>query len=316
MKPKLIQDADAIAVLSGRVADRTGIPASHIEKDFWVTEVLRGVVNSATTEGIEIVFKGGTSLSKAFSLIERFSEDVDVLAVLPASLGKGAKDTVLKSLVAGAALATGVEPTSVPSATSTGLKRGARFHYRPNVGASGLTEGVFLEIGSRGGAMPATLLPVMSILAREAGTLLAGFDEAEPVMVRVLDPCRTLVEKLVLLHTAHNAAESRDAVRGARHYYDVHQLLGRPDVLLDLETIGIETLSRDVYTYSTAAGLDANVRPTGGFAKSPAFTDSPYIKAVRERYEQSVLQQLLWPSAKKPSFDDCLGAVKAIQQRL
>lgn len=165
MTEQLVHDPAAVGALSAQVASRTGIPLSHIEKDFWVTEVLRGVVGAANAGGIEIVFKGGTSLSKAFSLIERFSEDVDVLAILPAALGKGARDTILKSLVNGAATATGLPAVAVPSATSTGLKRGARFHYTEQSNTFGLSDGVFLEIGSRGGAMPATVMPIVSILA-------------------------------------------------------------------------------------------------------------------------------------------------------
>ncbi|MGH8997927.1 MAG: nucleotidyl transferase AbiEii/AbiGii toxin family protein [Acidimicrobiia bacterium] len=60
-----------------QVADETGIPAAHVEKDFWVTEVLRGVVAGAVASKVVMVFKGGTSLSKAYGIIERFSEDVD-----------------------------------------------------------------------------------------------------------------------------------------------------------------------------------------------------------------------------------------------
>jgi hypothetical protein len=67
-----------------RVAEFTGIPADHVEKDFWVTEVLRGVAETSQRVGCSIVFKGGTSLSKAHRLIQRFSEDVDLIAVLPA----------------------------------------------------------------------------------------------------------------------------------------------------------------------------------------------------------------------------------------
>ena len=95
-------------VLADQVADRIGIPASHIEKDFWVTEVLRGAIASATADKIEIVFKGGTSLSKAFALIQRFSEDVDILAVLPGSIETGATDTKVKALVRGAETSTGI----------------------------------------------------------------------------------------------------------------------------------------------------------------------------------------------------------------
>ncbi len=54
-----------------------------MEKDFWVTEVLRGVVGQASQEDITVIFKGGTSRSKAYRLIKCFSEDVDMLVVLP-----------------------------------------------------------------------------------------------------------------------------------------------------------------------------------------------------------------------------------------
>ena len=212
----LVDDQDAVAVLAQQVADRIGIPVSHIEKDFWVTEVLHGAVATAADGGLEVVFKGGTSLSKAFRLIQRFSEDVDLLVVIPGSLGTGAADTKLKLLVNGASAATGLRPEAVPAATSKGVKRGARFHYRRNDDRSGLSAGVFLEIGSRGDAMPATLIAVKSILAEHAPQQLADYAESEPVHVRVLDPCRTLVEKLVLLHTAHMSPDPHDAIRGAR----------------------------------------------------------------------------------------------------
>ena len=128
MTNRLVTDPDAVAVLAAQVADRTGYPAAHVEKDFWVTEVLRGVARTAADLGVEIVLKGGTSLSKAYRLIERFSEDVDVLVILPTDT-TGAKERVLKALVAGAADATRVEAVSVGSATTKGVKRGARFHY-------------------------------------------------------------------------------------------------------------------------------------------------------------------------------------------
>ena len=310
MSHRLVDDRDAVAVLAEQVADRTGIPASHIEKDFWVTEVLRGAVAVATASNLEIVFKGGTSLSKAFGLIERFSEDVDLLVVIPGSLGTGAADSKLKALVGGAATATGLTAETVANATSKGVKRDARFHYRESDAGSALSAGVFLEIGSRGGAMPATLMSVTSILSQHAATELEDCAESEPVRVRVLDPCRTLVEKLVLLHTAHTSTDPHDAIRGARHYYDVHQLLANPAVVAAMNVIGIETLTRDVYTYSTAAGLPADPRPAGGFANSPAFTNGQHLAAARERYGQSVLGQLLWPHAAKPSFDSCLNAVR------
>ncbi len=54
-----------------QAADRTGYPAQIIEKDFWVTVALKAVFN--TPWAAALVFKGGTSLSKGWGLIERFS---------------------------------------------------------------------------------------------------------------------------------------------------------------------------------------------------------------------------------------------------
>ena len=59
----------------------TGLPPFAIEKDAWVTLVLRMLFNSELNDNI--VFKGGTSLSKVYGLINRFSEDLDFTSVNP-----------------------------------------------------------------------------------------------------------------------------------------------------------------------------------------------------------------------------------------
>ena len=59
-----------------QVNNRLGLPVQAIEKDWWVTMVLKAVFSSRFSE--HFVFKGGTSLSKAYHLIDRFSEDIDL----------------------------------------------------------------------------------------------------------------------------------------------------------------------------------------------------------------------------------------------
>ena len=59
-----------------QVNNRLGLPIQAIEKDWWVTMVLKAVFSSKFAE--HFVFKGGTSLSKAYHLIDRFSEDIDL----------------------------------------------------------------------------------------------------------------------------------------------------------------------------------------------------------------------------------------------
>ncbi len=66
-------------------ASRTGVPEFIVEKDFWVCWLL-GHIFATPRLGAESVFKGGTSLSKVFGVIDRFSEDID-LGITPAALG-------------------------------------------------------------------------------------------------------------------------------------------------------------------------------------------------------------------------------------
>jgi Nucleotidyl transferase AbiEii toxin, Type IV TA system len=59
-------------------ANRLGTPIGNVEKDFWVCWTLNALYHERPATGPRLLFKGGTSLSKAYGLIERFSEDIDV----------------------------------------------------------------------------------------------------------------------------------------------------------------------------------------------------------------------------------------------
>ncbi len=82
MTLSLRDELDELEGYVSAVALASGIPVSHVEKDFWVTEALRGIADASQATGCSVIFKGGTSLSKAHRLIKRFSEDVDLLVVL------------------------------------------------------------------------------------------------------------------------------------------------------------------------------------------------------------------------------------------
>ncbi len=59
-------------------ANRLGAPVNHVEKDFWVCWTLNALYRERLVGGPRLLFKGGTSLSKAYGLIRRFSEDIDI----------------------------------------------------------------------------------------------------------------------------------------------------------------------------------------------------------------------------------------------
>ncbi|MDR2562998.1 MAG: nucleotidyl transferase AbiEii/AbiGii toxin family protein [Prevotellaceae bacterium] len=75
MKILKLSDNEKIDIIN-RLKERTNILQVVIEKDVWVTAVLKALFSTSCAS--HLVFKGGTSLSKGWKLIERFSEDVDV----------------------------------------------------------------------------------------------------------------------------------------------------------------------------------------------------------------------------------------------
>ena len=74
-----------------------GTPEANVEKDFWVTWTLDVLFNGLPEAGPRLLFKGGTSLSKAYGLSSRFSEDIDI-TVFRADLGHAASIEELQSL--------------------------------------------------------------------------------------------------------------------------------------------------------------------------------------------------------------------------
>src|SRR5688572_12085155 len=72
------------------------IPLVYVEKDYYVTLALKEISKSPILKP-KAIFKGGTSLSKAYKLIERFSEDID-LGILHENLQTTGRRTILRTL--------------------------------------------------------------------------------------------------------------------------------------------------------------------------------------------------------------------------
>ena len=279
-----------------------------------MTEVLRGASNASEATGCSVIFKGGTSLSKAHRIIRRFSEDIDLVVVLPEG-GKGAKDSTLKTFVAAAESTTGVEGTVDPLSATTGVKRTATFAY-PTTHRSALKPGVLMELGTRGGALPYRRMPIRSLISEQAETvdLPIDFEEAAPVSLLVLEPVRTLVEKLILLHHAATEGDAQRQATTARHYYDVDRLLRDDGVLSELQSSPIDLLAREVTEHSRAAELPTAMRPRDGFTTSPAWDPSATSNA--EAAYSAAIDVLLWPGAPHSSFAECCHRVHELAELL
>jgi hypothetical protein len=102
------RDSDEFGPTVDAAAERLGISPTAVEKDYWVTQVLRTLGHEFAED---FVFKGGTSLSKGYGILERFSDDLDIL-ILRGDRSKGATDRLMKSM--GLAAAAAAEGASGP----------------------------------------------------------------------------------------------------------------------------------------------------------------------------------------------------------
>lgn len=270
--PRLRDHREDLEALVARASDHLAMPPVFVEKDYWVTELLRSV--AIPVDGASVVFKGGTSLSKAIGAIRRFSEDVDVLIEMEDEGSSSSSiDRILKAIGARAALDLDLEEQRERS--GRGVHRTTSYAYDPIVDPGSIRNAVMLEMGTSGGTQPSTQHELRSFIARtvlELG-IDAEFDELEPVLIRVLAPERTLLEKLALLHSlaVRYPATVDEMPRHGRHLYDVYCLLAREDIRTALKETDVPRLCDGIREVSLREWEDATERPGAGFAESPAF---------------------------------------------
>lgn len=296
-------------------AERLGISPTAVEKDYWVSEVLR--VLETNFPG-DFIFKGGTSLSKGYGIVERFSEDIDVL-VLPGDRGRGAVDKLMKAM--GEAAAAGVDGDGTGAGAETGRHRAYTVSYPATREATALiATSVLLEMGVRGGSHPHEPVAIESLLGdvlRDAGTALDEYEDLAPFELQVLHPARTLLEKLVHIHglaVELAADDSRQAPpRSGRHFYDVHQLLGDDRVLAllqDRDQVEEVIASIDEITQQFFGGDEGvSVRPDGGFSTSPAFDPASTISARLQATYDSTMPELYFGRDRLPTWEQVCARV-------
>jgi hypothetical protein len=245
--------ANARAELFAETADRKGLSDAIVEKDFWVCWVLKQLFSLDALSG-RLLFKGGTSLSKIFHAINRFSEDID-LAVDYVALGfTGERDPrredISKTKRAGilddmmvacqryiggeflVALNTRCqEILGTDGAWSLTVSEQdpnvVQFRY-PGATATGLpyvTPQVVLELGTHAEFVPHDNFTIRSFAAEEFPNVVADGD----VAVVALLAKRTFWEKVTILHAEYyRPPEKALPERYSRHYYDVAMMAQGP----------------------------------------------------------------------------------------
>lgn len=250
MKKLFLLPKDEREVFFRAAADVSGIPFEIIEKDYWVVWILERLF-SLTELAPHLTFKGGTSLSKIYGVIDRFSEDVD-LSIEKAFFGfdknnspevavsRKKQNEILEKLVEacvqyvqGQLLTELSENISCELGTQEGWRltlddsdpdaQSLSFQY-PSISPKDgyIRPFVKIEIGARSEHWPVSERRLRSY-ATEA---LKGKVSDDEIAVRVLNAERTFWEKATILHRlAHLPDEKLLPARSSRHLYDFFQLL-------------------------------------------------------------------------------------------
>lgn len=226
---KLHENQEEFKKLIQLASDELEIRQVYIEKDYWVTYVLKELSQSKFSG--DVVFKGGTSLSKAYKIVDRFSEDIDLVLLAKEGLTGGQ----IKKLI------TDIEKniikapleTDISFKASKGSKiRKTGYKYPRLVDSKDYghaVETLILELNAFANPHPVKKMEIQSYIAdvlMNKHEVIKKF-ELEPFSVFVLDASRTFTEKVLSLARISNIDDekSSDLKGKIRHFYDIHKII-------------------------------------------------------------------------------------------
>jgi predicted nucleotidyltransferase component of viral defense system len=298
-------------------ATHFGLRVTFIEKDYWVTWVLRNLANSEFVD--TVVFKGGTSLSKAHTCINRFSEDID-LAILG---GHELTGSQLKSRIRDVEhiVVTGLEYFKHEAETKGSRYRKTYHNYPRSIDNNefgAVRNHILLEINSFTNPVPYERKAIQSMIGQFLAInfpVQVDHYGLQPFTINVLTRERTFFEKLMsLIRMSH---VGQDAVRGKiRHFYDLHLILNQEDlierILIDANFNLLDLVRAD----DAANGDFAGEWLAQPLAASPLFIDhNRYWTELTQQYETE-LGDLTWtPLPAAASINESLGEIQRFLSR-
>ena len=310
--PKFFHDRPDAKTLLKTLAAEKNYEAAIVEKDYWVMHCLWGLQQN----GLRFEMKGGTSLSKGWSAIDRFSEDIDIRFDPPKDLDL--KNDGEKHVKARRAFYDELAgKISIPGITvernvafddekaqngGISLKYKTRFDPLP-----GLKTEVLLEVGFARTTPHEARNFSSWVLDQALAAKLDIIDNRAPGVLCFI-PEYTFVDKLQTISRRYRQHKSRGDERDRpreflRHYYDLYMLLGMARV-----TAFIGTSDYDKYKVEKLKGLDAEA-----FASKKPFTlDEGQTFALFEKEYESMSTLLL---SKGPSFKELIERLREYSSR-
>lgn len=335
---KTLADHGDFLILVRSSAEYCGILPALVLKDYWVTRALRAIAGDPDLQR-RVLFKGGTSLSKGWRLIDRFSEDVDLLLTGPDFGPPPDRSADRKSLLKHVQARVQADtPLRLPEQQSISRAEWNEVYIRTNhhsrlryalpqipgvPGSNARGDAVVLESGFRGHPYPNERRSLGSMIAEYLHTrsdvvaTLADYNEdLASFEMDLLRPERTFAEKLMALD-----GNMRRGVEGAkdlptRHYYDVAQLYEKHAGVRACVSSGeIQALVRDVAEVSNLHfGANIDVERFDLRASSALNVSAEQAAILMPRYASSSEKPLYYRG--QPPFEDILRIVAEIREAL
>ncbi len=319
-------------------ANRLSAPLINIEKDFWVCWTLNALYHRLPAGGPRLLFKGGTSLSKAYGLIDRFSEDIDVtvfrddlghvetpeaLAALSGKKRKAAIEAIqsdCQEYIMGPLLAELSEPIAedaggegrieVDPDDGTGQ---TLLVWYPRVDGSDtryVQAAVKIESGAKSALDPNSPKMIRPYISDD----LDGIDLDVPD-VWTIDAERTFWDKVVILHGLQNWFDSRgelkqDGQRISRHYYDLHCMLDTETgkaAVADLE-LGADCVAH-AKKFFNRPDFNLGTAEPGTFSLLPSDDMAGWLMGDYKNTEAMIF-------GETPSFDAILASIGSLEEQL
>ena len=318
--------SDKVEILR-QTGEQTGLPAYAVEKDWWVVQTL--TVLFGLEIGPYLVFKGGTSLSKAWGLIGRFSEDID-LAVdrsffgFAGDLSKNQRTKLRKE--ANTYITTVIYPRLERSFRESGLTAITveleeikssdqdpviiNIHYPFVIESPGyLLPRIQIEIGCRSLHEPHTMRPILSLVDEVFPNLSFSLS---PVQIPAVNPERTFLEKMFLLHEEFQRPnEKRRVNRLSRHLYDVYQIAQTPfaDKALNDQEL-YQTIVHHRQTFTRLGGVDYSFHQPSTVNPIPP---QSHWKDWEADY-RTMREQMIYGAS--PGFKELILGVEELRKRM
>jgi hypothetical protein len=314
MSPDYLHNHPQFADLIRIVAQEKGVDPALVEKDYWIMHCLYGLQKLR----MKFELKGGTSLSKGFQIIDRFSEDIDIRIEPPpdqdVKTGRNhTKPAHIRSRrdfydwLSNKIRIDGIVKVGRDTEFDTKdlFSGGIRLSYDAlNELPEGLKEGILLEVGFDD--VTPNVPKDISAWAYDDAADKVDITDNRAKGVACYDPRYTFVEKLQTISTKYRRqqAEEEFPVNFMRHYYDVYCLLQRPDVQAFIGTTDYKAHKAKRFR----RGDNQNIAENQAFILSDPKTRTTYAEAFAKT---SALYY-----GEKPTFEEILAKIAEFIDRL